>query len=345
MSSTAWNNVPTDRASIDANRSGHFTSWQHQHLKEGSELWFWVLSAMFAALFSFLLVAPVVAGVLDSPSYFRWEGLSGVLLVLALPVLLVLTRGLLSFLCLRRDLAQGAIMQADGQVTFLARHGSVAQAAGEPLSGIDDGKAVGLVPGMYRFWYLPRSRRVLSAEQQTLFEPGASRADLQAALARANGFRLEDLERNRLGWISTRQRTVLVRQMLGLLVSTVAVVSGAVWQLPLLIQSSPWGYLLLAAVLAGLIFPARRRWLEVREGRVAALEGEVQPEEVDWDGVSYAYVLDQQRFRVDSVAYRVLIPGRRYRLYYLPRGKQLVSIEPLPWPTPRGCDTLDASVR
>jgi hypothetical protein len=257
-----------------------------------------------------------------------------VLLLLALPVLLVLARGLLSFLRLRRDLAKGAIMQAGGQVIFLARHGYVAQAAGEQLSSFDDSETVGLVPGMYRFSYLPRSRRVLSAERQALFEPGDPRADLQAALAQANGFRLQDLERNRLGWMSSRQRTVRVRQVVCLLVSTMAVVIGAVWQIPLLIQSSPWGYLLLAGVLAGLIFPARRRWLEVREGRVAVLEGEVQPEEVDWDGVSYSYVLDQQRFRVDSVAYSVLIPGRRYRLYYLPRGKQLVSIEPLPWPAP-----------
>jgi hypothetical protein len=48
------------------------------------------------------------------------------------------------------------------------------------------------------------------------------------------------------------------------------------------------------------------------------------------DGYTYYYVLDRKRFTVTGVAYRALVSGPRYHLYYLPHSEKLVSIEPLP---------------
>jgi hypothetical protein len=71
--------------------------------------------------------------------------------------------------------------------------------------------------------------------------------------------------------------------------------------------------------------------LDLLEGRVALLEGYVEAvEDSDGEGVTYHYVLGRQRFMVSGTAYKALAAGVRYRLYYLPHSKRLVSIEPLP---------------
>lgn len=147
----------------------------------------------------------------------------------------------------------------------------------------------------------------------------------------ANGFGLDELDVNRQGLVSDRQRARLVRGLIFLFVVMLALVAGSIWQVNLLLQYSPWGFLILAGVLALLLVSTHSRWQDLLAGRVAMLEGFVQRvEESSDDSSSYYYVVDKQKFSVSSAAYMALVPGERYRLYYLPHTNKLISIEPLP---------------
>ena len=109
---------------------------------------------------------------------------------------------------LRRELAEGQIAQQEGRVSF-TNHDYRTQTVGRPLLNIDGGKEVSLPPGTYRFAYLPRSRRILSGEQQWTADPGGPYAGLLLALAQSNDFSLEDLAMNRQSQLSNQQRARL----------------------------------------------------------------------------------------------------------------------------------------
>ncbi len=342
MSSPGGNNPLNDQASIEANRAGQITPWQRQQLKPPlrlSSLIVWIFIACTALLTTILLFPYRQEFLSIWQEMFSGQSLVGlVCLSVLIPylaillVLLVFRTGLLNKVLMRCDLAEGYIAQEDGQVVFLGRQGYIARVAGQLLRGIDGSKTVRLEPGMYHFYYLPRSRRILSAEPQARLEPGGPQDDLLLALARAHRFSLDDLNLNRQGLLSRRQRAVLGRKLLFWLVACpVVVVIITLLQLHQLLQAGFGAFMsegLLLALLLALAYP---RWRELREGRVAALEGYGQPDKHTSKGrTSYYYKLGRQQFDVSSVAYRTLVPGMRYRLYYLPRTDKLVSIEPLP---------------
>ena len=191
-----------------------------------------------------------------------------------------------------------------------------------------------------------------AANRSGLDASGAASADLLQALAQANGFTLEDVQANRQGWMSPRQRTGVVRRTIGclfwLLILVGSVVSGAVPALgvtaggfwPLLLGLL--GLAVYALLSLTLIGGARQ---QLRDGCVAFMDGFVERErkessDSDTGGTttSYSYVLyhqypsgvNQQRFSVAGAAYYALVPGLRYRIYYLPGDHELLSIEPLP---------------
>lgn len=190
-----------------------------------------------------------------------------------------------------------------------------------------------------------------AANRSGLEAPGIASAGLLHVLAQANGFTPEDVQTNRQGWMSPRQRTGVVRRTIGclfwLLILVGSVVSGAVPALGVTFGGFwPLGLGLLGlAVYALLSFTfisgARQ---QLRDGRVAFMDGFVERErkessDSDTGGTttSYSYVLYQQqpsgvnhqRFSVTGAAYSALVPGLRYRVYYLPSDQKLVSIEPL----------------
>jgi hypothetical protein len=178
--------------------------------------------------------------------------------------------------------------------------------------------------------------------------PGAAPANLLQVLAQANGFTMEDLQANREGLMSPRQRTALVRRtgscLFWILFVTVCVmvgpaialgvVVGSVWALVVVIAG-----LAVFALLSTLFIGSTRQ--QLRAGRVAFVDGFVErqrKESSDSDGgtsVTYTYIvyqpqadgIKQQSFTVDGAAYHALVPGLRYRIYYL--DYKLVSIEPL----------------
>jgi len=196
----------------------------------------------------------------------------------------------------------------------------------------------------------PSDPASFAANRSGLDAPNATSAGLLQALAQANGFTLEDLLANRQDWMSPRQRTGVVRRTIGclfwslILVGTV--VSGAYAALDVTIGGFwPLGLVLLGlavyALLSFMLISSARQ--QLRAGRVAFMDGFVErerKESSDSEGgttTSYSYVVyhqqssgvNHQRFSVNGAAYYALVPGLRYRVYYLPSDHKLVSIEPL----------------
>ena len=183
--------------------------------------------------------------------------------------------------------------------------------------------------------------------------PGEALAGLLHALAEALDFTLADVQVNRQGWMSPRQREAksspLVWFCAGLTTVGGAIVGGLWFIAGFPPEGLNW-FMVLALVLAWLGLSALITFLGVRytrkqlgDGRVAFLDGFVKRErhESTIDGVksaSYAYVVyqpqpndvKQQRFSVNEAAFHALLPGLRYRVYYMPASNKLVSIEPLP---------------
>lgn len=158
------------------------------------------------------------------------------------------------------DIAAGRVEQADGRLAW----------RGNEYRGVTEGRTltllsgVELMPGGYRFYYLPRSGYIASAERLFL---GGTEADAQAELRRALqdvfNFTDDDLPENQAGRLSARQVTAQV-------------------------------------------------WAAVRSGLVLS-----------------PFLLMALFFAVGQRGHQALIQGRRYRLYFFPRSKRVVSVEPL----------------
>jgi hypothetical protein len=348
MAATPSSSLLSDPATIAANRVGQLTPWQRQHLRPPS-----LVGSQIALVFSwaalaigvyFFLILPFWGLLRSNPDIASLFNLSSgelIFVVLFLGIfsfftllvsgglLIPNTRRLLVKLRLRRDLAEGYITQEDGQVTFVRKLGYEARGVGGRLYNLDGGATVELPPGEYHFFLLPRSRRVLSAEVQMSFSQGSQQLSLLAALARAHGFSLDELNANRQGWLSTRQRLAVIRSMLyfpmivAVLVALIVLAAIEQWRV------SPWIIVLIAAGLAPLVFPYRTM-RDLREGRVVMLEGVVDKKEEADESVSYYYSLGTLDFPVSADAYRALIPGKSYRMYCLPHSKSILTIEPLP---------------
>lgn len=177
----------------------------------------------------------------------------------------------------------------------------------------------------------------------------AGPAGLLQALAQAHKFTLEDLQANREGWMSPRQRKGVVRRTIGYLFGLFIVIGGAVGGagVPLAVQvGSFWalGLILLGLVVYALLamtFINRAR-KQLHEGRVTFVDGFVERESQKSHSegtttISYYYVVHQQqpsgvkpqRFTVNRAAFYALVPALRYRVYYVPVDRKLISIEPL----------------
>jgi hypothetical protein len=342
----------SDPASISANRAGQFTSWQRQLLKPpsllGTEIVL-VLSGIVIALGAyFFLILPLsgflrngsggssgISGLSSDPvtlafiAGFLVISLFFLFLVLRL-MLLPTARQLRIKLRLRRDLATGFIDQEDGQVIFTMKSGYIPRTSrGSELYNVDGAAKVDLASGPYHFYFLPRSRRVLSAERQETFAPGGLQAGLLAALEEANGFSQAELERNRQGRTSARQQAATFYRVFILAVILAAVaIASAIYVL----RSEFPALFVLVPIILIVMFLMYRRVQDLAAGRVETIEGEVERtmDNSGDGGPVYHYTIGTFRFSVSLPAYNALVPGLRYRIYYLPKTKRLVSIEPLP---------------
>ncbi len=202
--------------------------------------------------------------------------------------------------------------------------------------------AFNLGAGTYDFSYLPRSGRVVAAELAAADTPDQAKAELGHALAVTNHFNVDDLpafRQGRLGRSAFRRlrRTwsiagwfLLVAVVL--LVIFVYMVSAGVSQdlAPMFVMFAIFaGFGALATALADII-PT----IDILGGKVASAEGMIIKTTRQTHGrgahTIYYYTLDRQRWVVTPEAFRALLEGSKYtyRVFYLPRSKQLVGIEP-----------------
>ncbi len=293
-----------------------------------------------------LLVAGVTSIMLSFALFsFAWENLdantgsfpSGILMaLLALGFLTLIgivmwfaSRPLVQRQLLIQDLAEGRVAQDAGQVIF-SRRGYVAIVAGRSLRARDGRKNVKPVPGDYSFSYLPRSRRLLSAEYLPGQQSGYPNAAFLSVLAKANHFSMNDLHINAQGRLSRRQSWWLARSfslaMLALIVGAVF----AFWPTNPLHLAGVWSVSLVLGLLALIAYISFKRLQDLLSGRVNVLEGMVTTDTAsDREDTTYYYIINGKRFSVSQLAYRALVPGLRYHVYCTPYSGILISIEPL----------------
>jgi hypothetical protein len=335
---TYQNVVDDDPASLAANRAGQITPGQRKRVSRLSVLV--GLPVLAAAIWFFLIMGSRLPGV-------AWEALTTpddsaplplrllIASVALFPVLIV--GGVAVWACIRLsrwlrlelDLSQSDIAYAEGQVTF-RRKGYVAVASGQRLQATNGNSTVNLAPGTYRFYYLRASRRLLSAERLMGYGAPSPQTDLLAVLATVHGFSMGDLEMNRQGWLSARQRSKLFRSAVLWVGFTVAGVVALLLWMPDDLEFWGWVAFLLLALL--LVYIGYTHYADMLVGRVAMLEGIVISEKhstSEEHGYTYRYAIGRERFIVSESAYLALISGMPYRVYYGPKSKEIVSIEPL----------------
>lgn len=332
-----YQNVVDDPASLAANRAGQITPQQRKRVSRLSVLV--GLPVLAGVLWFFLIMGirlPAVA----------WEALTtpdesapvSLRLLLALAALFpdLIVGGVAVWACIRLsrwlrlevDLSQSAIAYAEGQVTF-SRKGYVAAASGRRFLALNGSRVVNLAPGAYRFYYLPSSRRLLSAEPLARYGAVQPQAPLLTVLASVHGFSLGDLEMNRQGWLSARQRSKLLRAAMLWVGFTVAGALALLLWMPDDLELTGIVILVIFALL--LLYIGYTHYADMLAGRVAMLEGVVVSTKHTGDegGYTYHYVMGRERFTVSESAYLALISGLPYRVYYGPKSKKLLSIEPL----------------
>lgn len=239
------------------------------------------------------------------------------------------------------DMSAGRVEQGDGRLTW--RKSSYQPETADRRLKLMEG--LSLTPGAYRFYYLPRSGLVVNVEAlgsgATAFGNAGSRDEdeLTRALAEANRLQLEAYPTYRLGQLdeSDRQRrisravlgmglTVIVATALGLFFSFIFISDAD--------ASEAWIILLVFGgfdvLISGLILWSIWRTItDLREGRVLTREGQIQRiVQRGNKSVSYFYQMGDLRFSVLAAGYNALVEGRSYRVYYLPRSKTLLGIEP-----------------
>lgn len=255
---------------------------------------------------------------------------------------------------LRRDLAAGQVSQADGRVLWTGRmYEPEATGLGAPrrLRFALVNRSVLLPPGSYRFYHLPASGMVLSAEAlvggagETLpplarlgNEPAAP-ADLRSVLAAVHGHSTLAFERNRLGQLDPAQAARLRRPAI-----REGVIGAACIGLPWLLVFAFDLHAAIIYLICGLLnligawclHGAWQYLADARAGRVDMEEGEVttplasqSSRGLREENFEICYVVNGRRFKVSPQAYWALVEGLRYRVYFTPRTATLVGIEPI----------------
>ncbi|MBL8045701.1 MAG: hypothetical protein JNL09_04125 [Anaerolineales bacterium] len=248
------------------------------------------------------------------------------------------------------DLMSNRVETADGRLTWRGRGWRGDTERGElHLLPLEE-----QMPGAYRFYFLPRSRYIVTTEQLRFSGQDTDPlAEVRRALGSVFGFVDEDLPENRTGRLSPRQQQHLffnnVRTALFLspfLLMALGFGLGLPFGLviyPMLtgerMDSDAWFGAACGGGL-GLLFVGILSWviispfLDLWRGEVTSIEGEVTEQVITTGSgknrrTNYYYSVNGQRFNVGQQAHQALIQGRRYRLFYFPQSKAVVSVEPL----------------
>ncbi len=342
----------TRQAYIDANRMGQIHPKQAEHLASPLS---WLLTFMRDLPRKvWVLIVPWVIFIFA----FAWldERIpDGYIFLLAL-LALMLSGGAILWVIYGYWRQRGELLQE-------TQHGFVRHDSGElgygkrgyqiqlsdralqlPYTGRGD-----LAPGIrYRFYYLPETNTLLSAEQMTYMEDEEqAKEGLTEILIQANNFKAQALDLNRQGHLAPEQASRLLPDLLiaVFIIGILGYFFG--YQIFRQVLRGGMGELGIALAVMGVVIGGFLIYgfymlfgvLSDLFGRgVAATEGpgrKFKRTSRDSDGSSstyYYYIIGEQRFRVRNHAFEALIDDLQYRAYFTPRRKKLVNIEALESP-------------
>lgn len=326
---------------LAANRSGRLTDGQRRQAMQVN----WVAGCFVIAMAVFM---GSVFGLPFVLAFFQeeleWALVVPGLICLAMgaPIALLVAIQGVRLALTRRDLEAGEVQQADGLVVWRG-HRYAAEFPGRAFWSSNT--VAGLPPGPYRFYYLPRSGRVLSAQAmpglmvaETM--PGGALATLDGVLGQVIGFSAGDIELNRQGQLAPGQRARLLAAMFGfslLGLGLLAFCGFVAWAMWTDLDGEGWAAALPLGILAliGLLGPVAIGWQIVKMGRdllggqVVFVDGPVTRSAVrGGKSTSYYYGIGGQKFTVSLQAYEAMVSGQSFRAYYTPHTKRLVGLEP-----------------
>ncbi len=244
------------------------------------------------------------------------------------------------------------VERREGRVEFREGH-YLPEAGGKTLRSVF-GDAFHLSPGPHIFYCAKGSAWILAVEEAGSAVRGAMAGDAATtegvvdlaevgrALAMTLGFSADDLQVNRQGRISRHQRKRLRRAMRSGFYGTVLGAGFAAFMIvygPLLHPEKPKLPFFVAAGLGALALVMSFKDLAAEladsvGGAVRCREGKVTRYTQSSSGgrsrrTYHYFALEDLRFSVSSAAYEALIEGLTYRVFYLPRTRMLVGIEPV----------------
>jgi len=237
----------------------------------------------------------------------------------------------------RREWLTEQIEHAEGQITWGGQN-YITEVEGRRLKPAG---RLNLPPGNYQLFYLPRAGWLLSAERLAAGEQQTS-PDLRNILAHANGSSLEAIVDNRRGRLADDQ----VRPLLHLvarcfLESLILIGIAAIFAFTFLTRhdlNMVVVRITLGAIIALSLFSlwrVVRIIVDILRKQVVVTEGLVRKtfsEHLNrmWQKHrTYYYQINNLKFEVSRRSYNALVTGLAYRLYYVPRSKTMVGIEPL----------------
>jgi len=235
-----------------------------------------------------------------------------------------------------REVRAGHLQRADGHIIW--QNGAYrAEVPGHTLNL----SAFNLAAGTYAFSFLPRSGRVVAAELVALDSPAQAQDELRHALAVTNHFNVDDLpafREGRLGRAGPRRLRQVWTPTAWMLL--VAVVLFVVFVVLVSAEASKdlASLAFVFSVLAGIfgLFTglfALNPTFDLLGGKVSSAAGVIEKVTRHTYGRNantfYYYRLDNFLWTVSPEAQRTLIDGPAYRVYFLPRSKRLMGIEPM----------------
>jgi hypothetical protein len=335
-----------DAADVEANRRSQITPAQDKRLNsmamgnKGFSALF--LPLIFLAIFFFILFGTLMDG-----SSFGWFMLIPLLFIVffSLGLVKALYGWWQNSARLKVDRANNVIRSLIGELTFDRKKGYIFQAQGDQVLVIPPSNNLGgLLPGVrYNVFYLPESGFILSAERAGETSQALIRVALSNILAQTNNFTLEDLQANQMGEITGSQRKRGASKIIsGLVIIAFSLAFAIIFFLPFITgngSSINDGVILI--IIGGFIaiFGSIGAWMVLN----AILDlTATTPEMVEGMGhkvsrrkssgrssrTVYYYVIGQSEFEVPKKAFDAFIENIEYRVYFTPRTKTLISIEP-----------------
>jgi len=321
---------------LEANQRGRLTPEQQSAMEmtlkgqRSSFVFFGVIILGFIGFFVFFFWQIVgVDGLYSSTSIIT----IGLVLLGVVLLILVLSGGDPLIMIPHNEIEIGQVETVTGRVEWTGKRYKFVSDSRKLQSLRSRGRALP-PPGEYRFYCFPHSGLVIMAEELGFVSASQPKNLLLDALASANHFSMDDLATNRNGSLSFGQEvrlfgyaSVLGAFLLAFILLTIVTAQSKMADENLLV------YIFLAVMALAMLL--RLGWGSIKviwdiwNGEVKYMDGRVTRHIRRGRNTRYyLYHLNDINFRVSRSAYNALIEGGEYRVYFAPRSKRLVAIEP-----------------